>query len=528
MFEKCKKIISVLLIFSIAAPYVFLTNPQSAEAAASGSAVIVVADQTRDVTFLPKEMVLDMAGKVITRMLIAALTNSIVNWINSGFEGQPTFLNNSADFFKDLANQTSGAFINALGAEDLLCGAFKPQIILGLKYSYKTPAMQKFKCTINDAIKNWDDFMNDFSAGGWQGWLTMTTQSQNNPYGAYLMALDEMEARVAAKASIGKQELAWGGGFVTLKKCKGGDSQESFCEDSCMVETPDGPGDAEASPECISDCMDIEISTSELCDYTGGKMENTTPGAIVADELKKAFGASFDELAASDEIGEAIAAIINALVNQLLSQGLKALSGGGSSGSSGGNDGWYDTGKKGERDNLLEKAGESIDDEKEYKELREDAISAMVDGLGILGDATNCYGEQAEVISSLCFNSPNGVTAPTIGEIDAKIEKVSKTVDEINAATTNFEADVKKAEENIEELENVKLELMMAETTEELSAAMEKYGELKARLHGAGDISQARSDLDDIEKRYNDALNELNECRAKLEELKEYLLPGCS
>ena len=39
------------------------------------------------------------------------MTASIVNWINSGFHGDPTFISDPGAFFLDVANEITGKFM---------------------------------------------------------------------------------------------------------------------------------------------------------------------------------------------------------------------------------------------------------------------------------------------------------------------------------------------------------------------------------------------------------------------------------
>ncbi len=54
-----------------------------------------------------KECVLDGLVVSIREALIAALTQSIINWINNGFEGGPAFVTNLNGFLGTVADQTS-------------------------------------------------------------------------------------------------------------------------------------------------------------------------------------------------------------------------------------------------------------------------------------------------------------------------------------------------------------------------------------------------------------------------------------
>ena len=70
---------------------------------------------------------------------------------------------------------------------------------------------------------NVTDAMNKFAegdfvgGGGWDSWLQITTNPQNNPMGAMILAEVELDARLAAKKEIQMTETAWGNGFMSFK-----------------------------------------------------------------------------------------------------------------------------------------------------------------------------------------------------------------------------------------------------------------------------------------------------------------------
>ena len=324
-----KYIVTVLIISTLFSGFFFLPAKRADAGWGAADTVIEVGPNLIEDTYNAvvntknwfKDFVLDTIAWIVAKMAIREITDNTVSWINSGFKGNPTFVTNPGSYFKDLANQASGAFINKLGAEDLLCGEFKAEVIGKLKYSYQAAPMQKFQCTLNDAVNNWSDFMNDFSAGGWEGWLAITTQPQNNPYGAYIMGVDEMNAEVNAKVSVGKQELKWGSGFMSLKECADSSADKS---DFCQLQCGDAGSDYDS---CVSNCNETDIPEDTICEGTGGQVQNTTPGKIIESRLSDVLGQDVRTLGVADEFDEIISALINQLLTNLLGGG-SGLSGG--------------------------------------------------------------------------------------------------------------------------------------------------------------------------------------------------------
>ena len=88
-----------------------------------------------------KEFGLDSIAWQLANKIVAGITASTVNWINSGFNGNPAYVTNPEQFFTNVADQTVIAALNAPTKSDPdgvgaifnnLCTSFRPQIRLAL------------------------------------------------------------------------------------------------------------------------------------------------------------------------------------------------------------------------------------------------------------------------------------------------------------------------------------------------------------------------------------------------------------
>ncbi|MBU3925589.1 hypothetical protein KJ763_00255 [Patescibacteria group bacterium] len=503
-----KKIISITLLILFCFSFFVLFNSKEAKAQSPNpmAAISVPIFETSSAVVEPKEGLfgsgfgLDWLGYTMAKLALSAMTNSIVNWINSGFEGNPTFISNPSSYFKDLADQATSVFIQQLGMEGILCSQFRPQIVASLKYNYKSPSMQKFQCTLDSAIDNWEDFMNDFTAGGWKGWLSVSTQPQNNPYGSYLMALDEMDARISAKVSAGQQEVAWGSGFTSLKECAGGKSQADTCIDICDNSTENYGEEDEGWNQCHEECMTDQMNTTELCEMSGGKMQNTTPGAIIADQLKLNLGSSVRQMELADEISESLTAVFNALINQLITKGVSSLSnsnGGGGSGS------WYQsqpTSK--ERTNSVKLIDTMIKTENEYKSYKQKSLNKYNWAISKTNDLIACY--QAD---------------PTMQSvISAKLIPLKNSLE---LQKQVFEIAIWDSSQLITQAQDLKIQISNSSTYEDLSSFFKVFeDDLQPYMHNSGDASDAQEEyekiikpaLDDIINGHNGIQDLLDSC----------------
>ena len=64
-----------------------------------------------------KEYVLDGLAWTMANVIIDQFGDALVDWIRNGFDGSPMFLSDPEGFFRDTANQLSGAIIDDLDME---------------------------------------------------------------------------------------------------------------------------------------------------------------------------------------------------------------------------------------------------------------------------------------------------------------------------------------------------------------------------------------------------------------------------
>lgn len=251
-----------------------------------------------------KEQCFDAIFFLIAKLVINYMTASIVEWINSGFEGSPSFIDNPGQFFTDIVNNEfidfmKEVFPNTAGALDFLCSPnleFDLQLKFILKYGYKSSVRKKAACTVTDVIDNVnglkvsvDEFLDgNFSGGGgWDRWFEVTNNPQNNGFGAELVLESEFLKRTAAALGLEQQVASWGNGFHSI-----------------------------------------------IASTTEGINKIIMPGQAIENVLADTMGSGIRQLELADEFNEIVGALIGQLINKVIQGGLGALSGGSSSGPS--------------------------------------------------------------------------------------------------------------------------------------------------------------------------------------------------
>ena len=244
--------------------------------------------------------------EMLRRRLLDMIVDQIIIWIQGG--GQPQFVTNWQQFLKDAFGAAVGDVVLQTNLA-FLCSPFKLQVQLSLlpvpKFS------QRIECTLDDIVKNIEDFYRDFENGGWIAY-NEAWQPQNNYYGQMIMIHDEMITKGALAKEAAQNEALAGKGFLSVKRCKAGGSSTG---ERAQMEI-DAPGSTK----------------SFVKDYKGNycpseQIENITPGAVVGDITSKAVGTDIDYVLSAKELEQYVTAIANAVINRVIKEGVGLIKG---------------------------------------------------------------------------------------------------------------------------------------------------------------------------------------------------------
>lgn len=295
-----------------------------------------------------KECLLDGLTVILRNTLIENLTGGILDWINTGFDGNPAFVTDLGEFLGETADEAVGEFIegSALGG---LCGSFQTEVRIIVSKNYFSSYRDRTTCTLTEVIDNVDDFTSgNFKLGGWRGWNSIIREN------IYTKTIEtDFQAQQVRNGAVAKAiaEYQSGRGFLDDKEC-----------------TTDENG-------------------AETCD-------TVTPGSIVEGSTLDVLGGPLEQLRLADELDE----IINELLAQLSS---KVLGGGGLSGlsKSGGGKNSYTTklssgSKQGDVDSIKTDILEYIESientENVYREIKVETMEILENSESLLLELIEC------------------------------------------------------------------------------------------------------------------------------------------
>ncbi len=218
-----------------------------------------------------KEYIADPYAWAFEKAALDAVSAKIINMVSGGYH-DPYTGNVGAMFVTNLSRNLRDNVGTPVALKTILSmrkgeSPFSALAAGQIRYAYfhSTSPLgfwQTNNYTLNRRVYNTHRFLNgDFSQGGVNGFISMTTNPLNNPYGTYYAEQNQLNNRVYNARSARKAELGYGGGFLSQ------------------------PG---------------------------------SPGSVVRAQLNKALGSSVGAMIAADEISEVVTNMTADLVNRAL------------------------------------------------------------------------------------------------------------------------------------------------------------------------------------------------------------------
>lgn len=285
-----------------------------------------------------REECLNGIAITLARNQLTAMTRNTMNWVNTGFEGDPLYIRNITSFTNSLEKNVIETGVNILtdGARPFPYGAdFSRTAIKGYNSgSSLRSGAGNFLQSLTSDLSNFitdpnsyytenqlekannanNAFSNDFSSGGWDGWLALTQKDQNNPLGFTMKASEFLQDQQMEQTENAKEELLTNDGFLSQKRCVkwiviGEDGKPE------MKETPLG------SPK---EKTTTRPDDNDICAPDG--VENITPGSLIKDKVSTYLTSPERQLELTDTINESLNSLFTALISKFVTEGLSSLS----------------------------------------------------------------------------------------------------------------------------------------------------------------------------------------------------------
>ena len=249
---------------------------------------------------------LDSVGYCIINAVLEYITQATIDWINSGFDGNPAFVEDPEKFFGDIAETESAKFLQQVvqGATGIdICEPFRLQIVTGLSGGAGGGQFaRQARCGFDDMKAALGSSGVDFDyqaytsgsadySGSLDIWQNLYENDQNNTHGAGFLVAEELQKRLAIKQNTATLDLTMGRGFMSVKSC----TKDSTTTDANGNTVP-----------------------------VKGTCRTTTPGGVIEDQANRALGAGRERLVMADKFDQIITALVNQLIKTALSEVLSS------------------------------------------------------------------------------------------------------------------------------------------------------------------------------------------------------------
>lgn len=260
----------------------------------AGESVITSGNSISDNLF---HYVLSPLAWAVAKAAINAMTQSIVNWINSGFHGSPAFATNLNNSLRQLGDGIAAAFLDELLNNTSINSPYI-QRVAGtvargyLLYTSRDAITARLQYTLGQYSSNEQAFrQGQFNQGGFNAWFAMTRQCGNDPYCVQYAAQEELVNRIDAVTRQRLEELDWGRGFLSWRDC------------------PD---------TTQSDGTDTTVGVTQLSDAdTSSGCTIKTPGSILEDAMGITATSPLRQLELADSFNEIVGALASQLVTHI-------------------------------------------------------------------------------------------------------------------------------------------------------------------------------------------------------------------
>lgn len=265
------------------------------------------------------ENCLKSVGQMVIKLLLQKITLSTVAWIQSGFDGNPAFIQNPGNFFRDIAKNEILQF--SIEIKDPSLYPFGKNFLQQQAAAFNNKFADNAKYSLNELIQSTTPeysaitFNQNFEYGGWDAWTYMTQVPANNPLGFQIMASNELSQRLeGTQKSVAteiRESLTQAAGYLGDNRCA----------------NPVG-----VTKEENDEYLRSRGESGRLCK----QWEYVTPGKMVAETATKIVNYPDNNLLKADDLNAAVTALIDALLarfsSDLMQKGFADFSNQGSNG----------------------------------------------------------------------------------------------------------------------------------------------------------------------------------------------------
>jgi hypothetical protein len=298
----------------------------------------------------------------LARQQLVSMTRSTMNWVNTGFNGDPMYVRNITSLTRNIEREVVNRELELLkdpkNVRDYPYGrVFAESQIRSYQSIGNFDDSMKSDLTgyLSDGATI-DSFSKNFSEGGWGGWLALTQKDQNNPIGYSIQKSQQIDNQQEKEVTATKAELERNGGMLDQKKCVAFGLSKTSAEKNMLKQFSEAEAAkanqtmradlAKANAVCAKDADTEEcITAKDVADNsisifnnlgktnaTGSnqvtnqgeenkectKWETVTPGSLIKDKVGKYLNSPETQLELADSLNEVLYSIFGNLISNAI------------------------------------------------------------------------------------------------------------------------------------------------------------------------------------------------------------------
>ena len=439
----------------------------------------------------------NLAIDSLKRHLMKMMVDEIVIWIQGG--GRPHFVSDLKGYLWDEINAAVGEMI---WNSDLrwLCYpfSFKVRILLPF-FSYRSHYPS---CTLEDVIRNIEDFFDDFRNGSWIAWEKVYLDPQNSYWGALVMAHDTYLEEFAQEHEKRVVETIAGDQFLGEKKYV---TDETQCHQGCYHSY---------YQDCVDECYEKILNMEECEEKCKEEAQQVccktkeiiiTPGKAFSHALLSAQDATFKEIANLQSFTDMIPIVVDALITRLLREagGLLNLS------SSAPSEGWTPG-------NISSPIPED-----DYKEKMSDVLNQRTYFDRKYAQEIVWYDKESveiieeEILPKLDFIKKN---------CPQKMPNVEKEISDYQKLSQDLKNEINSIEAKLSSYEQIQQQIENASTYQQVEELVQEGVSLFTQdgiepIYTQEEVDQAREKYEELEREEDSISKSYQECSEKFQKI---------
>lgn len=149
----------------------------------------------------------DAIAYCLANVIITYVADSTIAWIQSGFEGNPVFVDDPTKLFQDLADYEMNNFLETL-EDGLLCDNFSSSVKSALVNNYTSDYQSSSKCALGALEEEVTGLVNGTANYfSYEAWFALTQNPNNNAAGSYIKSYNESQRLIQARQNSVSKDL---------------------------------------------------------------------------------------------------------------------------------------------------------------------------------------------------------------------------------------------------------------------------------------------------------------------------------